>query len=167
MAPYDWRLSPFHLELRDSYFTRLKALIETSVQTNRGKKVVIVCHSMGGTFFHYFLSWVESAKGGQAPQGWVDAHVQSVAYIAVPWLGVSRPLPALLSGEFKDLTEISDVLAYLKRQVVSAFDLVLFFRALASVGSMIAKVDVNDVPHILFAACVWGELFALRACVCV
>ena len=28
LAPYDWRLSYYNLEVRDGYFTRLKATIE-------------------------------------------------------------------------------------------------------------------------------------------
>ncbi|CAE6380259.1 unnamed protein product [Rhizoctonia solani] len=46
MAAYDWRLSYYNLEVRDGYFSRLKAQVETFKQ---GKKVVLVSHSMGGT----------------------------------------------------------------------------------------------------------------------
>lgn len=46
LASYDWRLSFSNLEVRDKYFTKLKATIETSKLTH-GRKTVIISHSMG------------------------------------------------------------------------------------------------------------------------
>ncbi len=46
MAAYDWRLSPYFLEKRDSYLTRLKSTIETMKATS-GEKVVLMSHSYG------------------------------------------------------------------------------------------------------------------------
>ncbi len=46
MAAYDWRLSPYFLEKRDSYLTRLKSTIET-MKTTSGEKVVLMSHSYG------------------------------------------------------------------------------------------------------------------------
>ncbi len=46
MAAFDWRLSPYFLEKRDSYFTRLKSTIETMKVTS-GEKVVLMSHSYG------------------------------------------------------------------------------------------------------------------------
>ncbi len=46
MAAYDWRLSPYFLEKRDSYLTRLKSTIETMKVTS-GEKVVLMAHSYG------------------------------------------------------------------------------------------------------------------------
>lgn len=46
LASYDWRLSFSNLEVRDKYFTKLKATIETA-KAREGRKSVIVSHSMG------------------------------------------------------------------------------------------------------------------------
>lgn len=44
MAAYDWRLAYYNLEIRDAYFTRLKAKIELFKRTS-GQKVVLCSHS--------------------------------------------------------------------------------------------------------------------------
>jgi phospholipid:diacylglycerol acyltransferase len=66
LAPYDWRLSYGNLEVRDGYFSKLKANIEGFVSVaftrkcspgtdinhsskKERKKVVIAAHSMGST----------------------------------------------------------------------------------------------------------------------
>ena len=66
LAPYDWRLSFYNLEVRDAYFSRLKTTIEgfkyvifppgqTVTRSHGyprardGKRVVLVAHSMGAT----------------------------------------------------------------------------------------------------------------------
>lgn len=71
-AAYDWRLSCEKLELRDSYFTRLKAHIELAKKMS-GEKVVLVSHSMGSQVLFYFFNWVEADSG----PGWVDDYVDS------------------------------------------------------------------------------------------
>jgi hypothetical protein len=48
LAAYDWRLAYYNLEVRDKYFSRLKAAVEFNLKVN-GKKTVLVSHSMGGT----------------------------------------------------------------------------------------------------------------------
>ncbi len=46
VAAYDWRLSPYFLEKRDSYLTRLKSTIETMKSTS-DEKVALMSHSYG------------------------------------------------------------------------------------------------------------------------
>jgi phospholipid:diacylglycerol acyltransferase len=48
LAPYDWRLSFYNLEERDSYFSKLKSTIE-AFKRRQKRKVVIAAHSMGAT----------------------------------------------------------------------------------------------------------------------
>lgn len=48
-AAYDWRLTYMNLEIRDSYFTRLKNYIEVAHKTS-GIKPILVSHSMGYVF---------------------------------------------------------------------------------------------------------------------
>jgi phospholipid:diacylglycerol acyltransferase len=46
LASYDWRLSFSNLEVRDQYFSKLQAILETSLKT-KGVPAVVVTHSMG------------------------------------------------------------------------------------------------------------------------
>jgi hypothetical protein len=46
LASYDWRLSYHNLEVRDRFFTKLKAQIELNKKIY-GKKTVVMTHSMG------------------------------------------------------------------------------------------------------------------------
>ncbi|ORE14424.1 LACT-domain-containing protein [Rhizopus microsporus] len=96
-ASYDWRLSFSNLEVRDSYFTKLKNTIELS-KKQTGLKVVVITHSMGGTMFPYFLKWVESKDHGQGGSTWVNDHVETFVNIAAPLMGVPKAVTSLLSG---------------------------------------------------------------------
>lgn len=105
MMSYDWRLGYEYLEQRDGFFTKLKAAIETHHKTS-GEKAVLVSHSMGCTVTYYFLQWVVTdAKygGGGGGKDWIENHVHSFVNIAGTLLGVPKSIPALLSGELKDI----------------------------------------------------------------
>lgn len=105
MMSYDWRLGYEYIEKRDGYFTKLKAAIETHHKTS-GEKVVVVSHSMGGTVCYYFLQWVVTDTkygGGGGGKQWIENHVHSFINIAGTLLGVPKSIPALLSGELKDI----------------------------------------------------------------
>jgi phospholipid:diacylglycerol acyltransferase len=56
LAPYDWRLSFWNLEVRDGYFSRLKGTIE-GFKKRHGKKSVIAAHSMGSSVSCFFCHW--------------------------------------------------------------------------------------------------------------
>jgi phospholipid:diacylglycerol acyltransferase len=47
LASYDWRLSFYNLQVRDQYFSKLQAMIETSIKVSNGIPAVIITHSMG------------------------------------------------------------------------------------------------------------------------
>ncbi|KAJ1305939.1 hypothetical protein OPQ81_010658 [Rhizoctonia solani] len=105
MAAYDWRLSYYNLEVRDGYFSRLKAQVEM-FKRRHGKKVVLVSHSMGGsvvmvsraaklfisTFtpsfnanyprLQYFLKWVEAPSYGNGGPNWVEDHIEAFVNVA-------------------------------------------------------------------------------------
>lgn len=108
MMSFDWRLSFHMLEERDGYFTKLKLNVEALVRTHK-EKVVITSHSMGSQIVLYFLTWVttdEKLGGGGGGPDWVENHIHSFVNIAGPLLGVSKAASALLSGEFKDTSEL-------------------------------------------------------------
>lgn len=50
-ASYDWRLGFGNLEIRDHYFSQLKAKIEFSKLSSGGLKSVIITHSMGNMYY--------------------------------------------------------------------------------------------------------------------
>jgi len=148
MAPYDWRLSFKHLQVRDFYYSKLKAAIELSKLSNHNRRVVLVTHSMGALVVHYFMQWVQSPNGGQAGDRWVDQHIESIVNIGGPMLGVPKAWSALFSGEMKDTAELAPFLDYWRQRVVfSQADVIQMMRAIFSVPSMLPKG--GDV--------IWGE----------
>lgn len=96
VASYDWRLDVSNLEVRDSFFTKLKLEIEMYYALNK-EKVVILGHSFGNVVTLYFFSWVEEME-----PGFVDKHIHSLISIASPFLGSPKSIAGLLSGESKN-----------------------------------------------------------------
>lgn len=89
-CPFDWRCAVSKLEERDSYFTALTHMIKTAVETHPHKaRAVLVAHSMGTLYSHYYLHWmVESAQGkALGGQAFLDKYVHSFVPIAGPFLG--------------------------------------------------------------------------------
>ncbi|CAI5459548.1 unnamed protein product [Closterium sp. Yama58-4] len=108
MAAYDWRLSFYNTQKRDQTLSRLKATIEILVQTNGGKKAVVVPHSMGVLYFLFFMKWVEAPAplgGGGGPR-WVHDHIRAVFNIGGPLLGAPKAFTGLFSAEAKDVAAI-------------------------------------------------------------
>ena len=48
-VPWDFRLSPMHLQSRDELFSTLKQRIENIVRRNGGEKATVVAHSLGNS----------------------------------------------------------------------------------------------------------------------
>ncbi|GJP62660.1 hypothetical protein CLOP_g19694 [Closterium sp. NIES-67] len=108
MAAYDWRLSFQNTQKRDQMLSRLKATIEMLVQTNGGRKAVIVPHSMGVLYFLFFMKWVEAPAplGGGGGSRWVHDHIRAVFNIGGPLLGAPKAFTGLFSAEAKDVAAI-------------------------------------------------------------
>ncbi|PIA43442.1 hypothetical protein AQUCO_01900083v1 [Aquilegia coerulea] len=105
MAAYDWRLSFQNTEVRDQSLSRLKSKIELMFVNNGYKKVVVVPHSMGVTYFLHFMKWVEAPPpmGGGGGLGWCAKHIKSIMNIGPTFLGVPKVATSLLSAESKDI----------------------------------------------------------------
>ncbi|XP_042484585.1 phospholipid:diacylglycerol acyltransferase 1-like [Macadamia integrifolia] len=105
MAAYDWRLSFQNTEVRDQTLSTIKSNIELMVNTNGGKKAVVVPHSMGVLYFLHFMKWVESPApmGGGGGPDWCAKHIKAVMNIAGPFLGVPKAVAGLFSAEAKDV----------------------------------------------------------------
>ncbi|RCH85922.1 hypothetical protein CU097_008520 [Rhizopus azygosporus] len=137
-ASYDWRLSFSNLEVRDSYFTKLKNTIELS-KKQTGLKVVVITHSMGGTMFPYFLKWVESKDHGQGGSTWVNDHVETFVNIAAPLMGVPKAVTSLLSGETRDTMALGSFGAYVLEKFFSRRERAKLMRSWMGGASMLPK----------------------------
>ncbi|ELR15075.1 C2 domain containing protein [Acanthamoeba castellanii str. Neff] len=94
-AGYDWRLPPHQLEIRDRYFTNLKQSIQ-DMSKDYGP-VVLVGHSMGNRVIQYFLNWV--MQNDRYGRKWIDDNVHTFMAVGAPWLGASKAIRGLVTGE--------------------------------------------------------------------
>jgi phospholipid:diacylglycerol acyltransferase len=136
IAAYDWRLSYVNLEIRDQYFTRLKAYIELAFATSN-QKVLLVSHSMGSQVLFYFFQWVENSEGGGP--NWVDKHVDSWINISGSMLGALKGVPALMSGEMQDTAQLNPLAVYGLEKFLSKEERCQIFRAMPGISSMLPK----------------------------
>ena len=165
MAPYDWRLSFKHLQVRDFYYSKLKSAIELAQLSNHNRKVVLVTHSMGALVIHYFMQWVQSPVGGQAGNRWVDQHIESIVNIGGPMLGVPKAWSALFSGEMKDTAELAPFLDYWRQRVVfSQADVTQMMRALFRYATQHAHIQ-QGIDHVVFTLAQFLLLF-VEMCQC-
>ncbi|KAJ8296972.1 Phospholipid:diacylglycerol acyltransferase [Rhodotorula toruloides] len=146
LASYDWRLAFYNLEVRDRYFSRLKASIEFNLAIS-GQKTVLVSHSMGSSVLLWFFKWVESPKYGNGGPDWVERHVSDWVNVAGTMLGVPKAMAALLSGEMRDTVTLSPAVIYLLERFFSRSERAKLFRSWAGAASMMLKGG-NDV---------WGD----------
>ncbi|KAK2612124.1 phospholipid:diacylglycerol acyltransferase [Conoideocrella luteorostrata] len=146
-AAYDWRLSYSNLEVRDRYFSRLKAYIESAVEYD-GEKVVLASHSMGSQVVFYFFHWVQSNQGGHGGEDWVDRHIDSWINISGCMLGAVKDLTAVLSGEMRDTAQLNAFAMYGLEKFLSKEERAEIFRAMPGLSSMLP----------LGGNAVWGDL---------
>ncbi|XP_015784283.1 group XV phospholipase A2 [Tetranychus urticae] len=86
-APYDFRKAPNEME---DFYNQFKTMIESSY-TKLGKKLVLVCHSMGCPITLYFLN--------NQKQDWKDRHIRCLISLAGAWGGAVKSLKAFTSGD--------------------------------------------------------------------
>ncbi|CAI2164474.1 14450_t:CDS:10 [Funneliformis geosporum] len=122
LAAYDWRLSFYNLEVRDQYFSKLKATLELAKKID-GRKSVVVGHSMGG-------------NGGP---NWVNEYIEAFVNIGGPLLGLPKALSALLSGEMRDTVELGSFGIYVLERFFSKFERAGLFRTWGGLSSMLPK----------------------------
>ena len=139
LASYDWRLSIGNLEVRDAYFSRLKQTIELAKRVNSQEKVVVVAHSMGSVYFHYFLHWVQHKDGGNGGKHWVRDHIRSYVNIAGPLLGVPKALAAFISGEMRDTVLQQPIAEFILEKFFSRRERAELFRSWGGLASLLPK----------------------------
>ncbi|CAO3642876.1 unnamed protein product [Cunninghamella blakesleeana] len=138
LASYDWRLAFYNLEVRDKYFTKLKAMIET-LKATEGKKTVLLTHSMGSNLALYFFKWVESPHGGNGGDKWVNDHIETFVSLAGSFLGAPKSVAALLSGETRDTISIGSFGSYLLENFFSRQERANLLRTWAGGSSLLPK----------------------------
>ncbi|KAJ8598763.1 hypothetical protein CTAYLR_009868 [Chrysophaeum taylorii] len=133
---FDWRLDATRLERRDAYFTRLKRVVETLSETNCGRRVALLAHSLGANHALYFFSWVEKRT-----PGWVDRYVDSLTTIGGAFLGAPKCLPYVVSGEMTDALQMGQTFEWLSEAHggLSRDALVNLTRSWGSVASLLPK----------------------------
>ena len=77
---------------KDGYFARLKTLIEETYSQNDDCMVTLIVHSMGGLVSHFFFTEI-------VDQLWKDTYIKQYITLSAVWLGASRSLKALISGD--------------------------------------------------------------------
>lgn len=139
-AAYDWRLSFANLENRDGYFSRLKMHIE-SARKNKGKKVIIVSHSMGSQVFYYFMKWVamQGEGFGNAGPNWVNDHIHTWINVSGSMLGTPKTVAALVSGEMKDTAQLNAFSVYGLETFFSKKERAQILRTMPGIASMLPK----------------------------
>ncbi|KAJ7594635.1 Lecithin:cholesterol/phospholipid:diacylglycerol acyltransferase [Mycena floridula] len=142
LAPFDWRLSYYNLEVRDGYFSKLKSTIEGYKQRQK-KKSVIAAHSMGATVFLLdwsSMKWVEldadKGGGGGGPR-WVEDHIE--AYISIAGTHLVKAMSAFLSGEMKDTVQMNPAGSYVLERFFSRAQRRKLFLSWAGSASMWIK----------------------------
>jgi hypothetical protein len=143
-APYDWRLPFLQLEERDQYCTRTLQQIETMVQKN-AKKVVLVCHSMGCLVGHFLLKYAKNTKG----QEWIDEHIDTYVPVGGPHLGAPKALRSFITGDKMGLeTFLSDSEALLMGRSLGS-GLLLLPQQLPSKAPPCAMIRLDGAVQIL------------------
>mmetsp|Transcript_1754 Transcript_1754/g.6401 ORF Transcript_1754/g.6401 Transcript_1754/m.6401 type:complete len:592 (+) Transcript_1754:1-1776(+) len=95
--PYDFRLLPHKLELRDGYFSHFKAKMEVEVRRT-GQRSIVIAHSLGCKVFAYFLEWLKADVGANSRDVWIDRHVAIYVANGNPILGSPDIATALVVG---------------------------------------------------------------------
>ena len=78
-APYDWR---FGAAQPESYFQKLKKLVEDAYEKNNNQKVVLIAHSLGTQITHLFLT-------EKTTKEWRNKYIESANLIAPSFSGAS------------------------------------------------------------------------------
>lgn len=124
-APYDFRLAPQQL---DEYFEDLKELIETTqMKAGHGKRVTLVCHSMGCNHLLIFLR--------RQTKSWRQKRIRKVIALAAAWGGSFKALKGIIVGETQNLPLVSDA---------KIRDLV---RSFPSISYLLPQPDIFAAPN--------------------
>ena len=78
--------------IKQGYFDRLKALIESTYNNNDRQRVVLIAHSMGAPTTLYFLTKI-------VDQTWKDTHLRDYITVSGVWHGTAKSAKAYASGD--------------------------------------------------------------------
>mmetsp|Transcript_1267 Transcript_1267/g.3662 ORF Transcript_1267/g.3662 Transcript_1267/m.3662 type:complete len:488 (-) Transcript_1267:99-1562(-) len=95
VATYDFRLAPTGNDRDDAIFQNIQNTVEQAFEENEGTPVVLVTHSMGALWTHYFLTHM--------PCEWKKKYVHAWVPISPAYGGVVIDLKQLISGDSADV----------------------------------------------------------------
>jgi phospholipid:diacylglycerol acyltransferase len=107
LAGYDWRIPLPQMEVRDGYFSKLKANIEELYTKNNNTRVALIGHSMGSNVAFYFLQWVTRTPKMGSGQ-WVSKYLHTFVNIAGPLLGAPKAMAAALLGGTSEIASFGE-----------------------------------------------------------
>jgi len=87
-APYDFRKAANE---QAEFFAKFEKLIEETYERSGGRRVILLCHSMGSPMTLYFLN--------QRPRAWKDKYVRAMITLAGVWGGTVRAMKVFAVGE--------------------------------------------------------------------
>ncbi|KAM3281784.1 lecithin-cholesterol acyltransferase-like 1 [Capsicum chacoense] len=93
-APYDFRYGlaaeghPSHVGSK--FLKDLKGLIESASNSNGGKPVILVSHSLGGLYVHQLLC--------RNPKSWIQKYIKHFIALSTPWGGTVEQMVTFASG---------------------------------------------------------------------
>jgi len=90
-APFDWRIAPVGIE--NSFFPKLKKLIEHASESNQNQKVTFIAYSMGSLMAQRFLSQFVS-------QEWKDRYINKLIFLAPALAGSGISINAMWTKKF-------------------------------------------------------------------
>ncbi|GMH03199.1 hypothetical protein Nepgr_005038 [Nepenthes gracilis] len=93
-APYDFRYGlageGHRCDVGSKYLQDLKNLIERASNSNGGKPVIILSHSLGGLFVHQLLI--------RNPSSWRQKFIKHFVALSTPWRGTVQEMLTFASG---------------------------------------------------------------------
>lgn len=109
-APFDWRRG---LLLGKEHYNKMIKLCEEAYIKNDGQKVVLIGHSLGGYFIHYFLSNITTPE-------WRAKYIESAILVAPSFGGAGTIIEQLWNGKVSVLRSLGlshDIMAKLASSV--------------------------------------------------
>ncbi|EAX96516.1 Lecithin:cholesterol acyltransferase family protein [Trichomonas vaginalis G3] len=109
-APFDWRRG---LVLGQDHYDKMTKLVEEAYVKNDNQKVVLVGHSLGGYFVHYFLTNKTTAD-------WRAKYIESALLVAPSFGGAGTVVEQLWNGKVSFLRSLGlnkDIMAKLASSI--------------------------------------------------
>jgi len=131
-APYDFRYGA-NSPTGQLYLKNLQTLIEDTYETNNGRRINILAHSMGNLYMIQFFKYVKSS--------WKQKYIKRYIAISGVFGGSVKSLRALVSGEIESIPRV----------LVDANAVRAFQRSFQSIYWLLPRTQLwNDTEPVVF-----------------